>query len=240
MKENESNIFVSKEDENMGVYEDDENVKGKNQISNDVKDIAISAASSLVGFAIGGPVGALVGGTAKPTVKLAYEIVGSWNERRKKRVIKIVENAFFKSGKKEEIILNEMLDDDEWADTIIKMIRDLVYTDPELDELFTEIMASMIQNGDKKERNRLIVLNDAIKGLNRIQLEIIKNLYEHDESMSAKDISKLVCVPEIELRNAVRDLELRGMIIDNGAEPTIWRLRELGRVLAKTLNIWEV
>lgn len=38
----------------------------------------------------------------------------------------------------------------------------------------------------------------------------------------------MVSVPEMELRNAVRDLELRGMIIDDGTEPTIWELRELG------------
>ena len=58
--------------------------------------------------------------------------------------------------------------------------------------------------------------------------------------MSAHEISKAVNVPEIELRNAVRDLELRGMIIDNETEPTVWKLRELGVAIAKTIDVLEV
>lgn len=54
--------------------------------------------------------------------------------------------------------------------------------------------------------------------------------------LSAKDISNEVLIPEVELRNAVRDLELKGMIIDNGKEPTIWELRELGYAIAEILN----
>lgn len=40
-------------------------------------------------------------------------------------------------------------------------------------------------------------------------------------------------MPEIELRNTVRDLELRGMITDNDSNPTVWNLRELGVAIAK-------
>ena len=49
-------------------------MKDKNIISTQTSNIALSAASSLVGFAIGGPVGAVVGGTMSPTVKLAYQL----------------------------------------------------------------------------------------------------------------------------------------------------------------------
>ena len=37
-------------------------------------DIALSTAGSLVGFAIGGPVGAVVGGALSPTAKLAVKV----------------------------------------------------------------------------------------------------------------------------------------------------------------------
>ena len=50
----------------------------------------------------------------------------------------------------------------------------------------------------------------------------------------------MVTVPEMELRNAVRDLELRGMIIDDGTEPTIWELRELGLAVAKAIDVLDV
>lgn len=215
-------------------------MNNKDDIVEHTTEVMISAAGSLVGFAIGGPLGAVVGGAMTPTTKLAYKLVCSWNERRKARITNIVEAAFSKSGRNEEDILQELIEDSEWADTIISMIQQLVYTDPELDKLFVEIMASAIKTNDKGERGRLLVLNSAIKGLNRIQIQIIKYLYNEKCNLSASDISKMVNVPEIELRNAVRDLELRGMIIDNGNEPTVWKLRELGIAIAKTINIWEV
>lgn len=212
----------------------------KNKISESATDIAISAASSLVGFAIGGPMGAAVGGAMTPTVKLTYQLVCSWNERRRARIIKVVEEAFIESGRCDEDILHELLDNPEWSDSIISMIQQLVSTDPELDKLFTEIMASAIKTNDENERNRLIVLNSSIKGLNKVQIQIIRCICNEGGKLSAADISKMTNVPEIELRNAVRDLELRGMIIDDGAEPTIWELRELGLAVAKAINVLEV
>lgn len=175
-----------------------------------------------------------------PTAKLAYQLVCSWNERRRTRIIKVVEDAFIESGRCDEDILHELLDNPEWADSIISMIQQLVSTDPELDKLFTEIMASAIKTNDENERNRLIVLNSSIKGLNKVQIQIIRCIYNEGGELSVADISKMVSVPEMELRNAVRDLELRGMIIDDGTEPTIWELRELGLAVAKAIDVLEV
>ena len=212
----------------------------KDKIPEYTTDIVLSAASSLVGFAIGGPIGATVGGVMTPTAKLAYQLVCSWNERRRARISKVVEDAFIASGRKDEDIFHELLDNPEWADSIISMIQQLVYTDPELDKLFTEIMASAIKTNDENERNRLIVLNSSIKGLNKIQIQILRCIYIQEGKLSAADISTMVNVPEMELRNAVRDLELRGMIIDDGTEPTIWELRELGLAIAKAIDVLEV
>ena len=86
----------------------------------------------------------------------------------------------------------------------------------------------------------MIVLNSSIKGLNKVQIQIIRCIYNEGGELSAADISKMVSVPEMELRNAVRDLELRGMIIDDGTEPTIWELRELGLAVAKAIDVLEV
>lgn len=215
-------------------------MEDKNKISLQATEVALSAAGSLVGFAIGGPIGAVVGGAATPTTKLAYQLICSWNERRRVRITNVVEQAFADSGKNDEDIFHELLENPEWADSIISMIQQLVYTDPELDRLFAGIMASAIRTGDKNERNRLIVLNSSIKGLNKVQIQIIRHIYDNSYKLSAVNISKMVNVPELELRNAVRDLELRGMIIDNGVEPTVWELRELGIAVVKAINVLEV
>lgn len=198
-------------------------------------DIALSAAGSLVGFAIGGPVGAVAGGVLSPTTKLAVKAGRLWMQRRKERLTNIVERAFHRSGKSEEVILQEIIDSSDWSDSIMSMILQLVDSDPELDLLFSEIMASAISASDDSERNRLMVLNNSIKGINKVQVFILKNIYLASGVLSANDISEQVKVPELELRNAVRDLELRGMIVDNGKEPTVWHLRELGLAVAKTI-----
>lgn len=198
-------------------------------------DIALSAAGSLVGFAIGGPVGAVAGGVLSPTTKLAVKAGRLWMQRRKERLTNIVERAFHRSGKSEEVILQEIIDSPDWSDSIMSMILQLVDSDPELDLLFSEIMASAISASDDSERNRLMVLNNSIKGINKVQVFILKNIYLASGFLSANDISEQVKVPELELRNAVRDLELRGMIVDNGKEPTVWHLRGLGLAVAKTI-----
>ncbi len=211
----------------------------KNSLSSQATDIALSATSALAGFAIGGPVGAVVGGAMTPAVKLTHQLIHLWLERRRKRIANVVEEAFINSGKKEENILQELVDNPEWADSFMSMILQLVDSDPELDGLFSHIMSSAIKTDDKNERNRLILLNSSLKGLNIVQVQILRCLYEEKCTLSAVDISKKVKMPEIELRNAVRDLELRGMIIDNGAEPTVWRLRELGLSVAKAIDVLE-
>lgn len=199
-------------------------------------DIALSAAGSLVGFAVGGPVGAVTGGALSPTVKLAVKVGQLWFQRHENRLINIVERAFCRSGKSEETILQEMISSEDWCDSIIFMIQQLANSDPELDVLFSDIMALAISSGDESERKRLIVLYNSIKGMNKVQVLILKNMYLAGGILSAHVMSEQVEIPELELRNAVRDLELRGMIADNGKEPTIWSLRELGIAVVKTIE----
>lgn len=211
------------------------NNEEKSELIAQSADIALSAAGSLVGLVIGGPVGAIAGGVLSPTTKLAVTAGQLWLRRRKERLIKIVDRAFHRSGVSEDAIYQEMIDSPEWCDTLISMIRHLSESDPELDLLFSEIMACSIRSEDETDRNRYIVLYDSIKGINKVQLHILKNMHVAGGKLAAKSIAEQVKVPELELRNAVRDLELRGMIVDNGSEPTIWTLRELGIAVANTI-----
>lgn len=211
------------------------NEEEKSELITQSTDIALSAVGSLVGMVIGGPVGAIAGGVLPPTTKLAVKVGQLWLRGRKERLIKIVDRAFHRSGVNEDDIYQEMIDSPEWCNTLISMIRHLVESDPELDLLFSEIMAYAIRADDEFDRNRYIVLYNSIKGINKVQLLILKNMHISGGVLAAKSIAEQVKVPELELRNAVRDLELRGMIVDNGLEPTIWTLRELGTAVAKTI-----
>ena len=128
-------------------------------------------------------------------------------------------------------MLKRLSNDPLLSDDTIRLLRQLIDTDPELDALFASIIASLISTPEADERRRLIVLSDSIRGLSSVQLQIIQTIAKHNNILSASDISICVGVPEIELRNAVRDLELRGIITDNNSYPTVWELRELGKAI---------
>ena len=203
-----------------------------NEIKSQSVEMTISAASSLVGFAIGGPIGAVIGGATTPAVKLSYQIVQQWIERRKHRISTALDKAFSQTKISDEDVLLSLSNDSALADDIMRLLRQLVDTDPELDSLFARIIASMIIQPDIEERKRLSLLGSAIKGINSVQMHIIKAVATNDNVLSAKELSIAVGIPEIELRNSVRDLELRGIITDNNSEPTVWELRELGKAIA--------
>lgn len=213
--------------------------KTQDSITSQSVEIAVTAASSLVGYAVGGPLGAVVGGVTTPIAKLAYQVVQGWAERRKERIVIALEQAFNQTKQNDEDILRCLNDNPPLADDIISMIRKLIDSDPELDALFATVIASLLTLNDPKERKRLIVLSESIKGLNKVQMQIIEVLGKHSGILSAHDISIEIDVPEIELRNAVRDLELRGIITDNNTEPTVWELRELGQAIFGIINDME-
>lgn len=221
-----------------GVVFMDENKKS--DLLDYSSEMILSTAGSLVGFVIGGPIGAAAGGAFSPTTKMAIKVGQLWLQKRKNRMTNIVERAFIRSGKNEETIIQEMISSQDWCDSMMSMIQQLADGDPELDVLFSEIMALAISSDDEGERNRLIVLNSSIKGMNKVQVLILKEMYLSGGVLSAHDMAEQVQVPELELRNAVRDLELRGMIVDNGKEPTVWSLRELGIAVVKTIETVDI
>ena len=107
-------VFILSEGEKVGICKEmkwgDFYMEDKNKISSQVTDVTLSAAGSLVGFVIGGPIGAVVGSATTPTTKLAYQLICSWNDRRKARITNIVEQAFVNSGRSDEDIFHELLE----------------------------------------------------------------------------------------------------------------------------------
>lgn len=202
------------------------------KIKNKLTEIGFSAGGALVGYAIGGPVGATVGGILPPALQMINTLWEDYKARQRERLTSIVENAFANTGLSDEQIFEKLHLNPQLTDDVIRMIRQMEGTDSELDSLFSAIISNVITE-DEKERRRLVVLYDSIKGMNKVQVELLNKTYEAGGTLSAENMAKETGVPEVELRNAVRDLELRGMIIDNGKEPTIWQLRELGVSIAK-------
>ncbi len=72
--------------------------QNKKEIQSQSTEIAVTAASALVGFVVGGPVGAIVGGVTTPIVKLAKSVVQHWLERRKARISSSLNAAFVQTG----------------------------------------------------------------------------------------------------------------------------------------------
>lgn len=210
--------------------------KNKTELTLHANDVVLSAAGALVGYAIGGPAGAVVSGAFSPTAKLALQVGKIWFERCRTRLINIMEHAFACSGKSENVILQEFLDCPDWCDTVMSMIRQLISSDPKLDFLFSEIIASTLSTNNENERRRLIVLSKSLEGMNEVQLYILKCISQAGGTLSACDMASQLEIPEMELRNAVRDLELRGMIADNGEEPIVWKLRELGIAVVNVIE----
>ncbi len=193
--------------------------------------MAASLGSALIGYALGGPLGAVVANTTLPLLKLTAGMFGGWLDRRARRMNSVIERAISQSKTKEKDILLRIEQDPEWGDHVVTLLQGLFETDPELDSLYAILLSKLFQETKNDEEQRLIVLGASIKGLNRVQLSIMIEMGNRGGKMSADDIAEFLSIPEWELRNAVRDLELRGIITDNDTYPTIWFLRELGQVL---------
>ena len=201
-------------------------------------DLMISLGSALLGYAVGGPIGAVITNTYLPFIKLTTNLIDGWLERRAKRMCSIVNDAVSLSGIGEDDILQHMQDNPKWGDDVIKLLQYMFDTDAELDSLYTILLSKLFQEDENDDEKRIILLGSSIRGLNKVQLSIMVEIGRCGGQMSADEISSFLSIPEWELRNAVRDLELRGIITDNNTNPTIWYLRELGEALLsiKTLN----
>ncbi len=215
-------------------------ITADDEIISKSEETALSIASALVGYAIGGPFGAVVAGSCSSGVQLVQEIAKSWNERRQRRISKIIENAILESGRSIDEITGILLYNTDCTDSLMLMIQQLLYTDPELDELFSHLVAEILKSEEEGKQRRLIVLSDSLKGINKVQLMILMAIYKAGGRLASNDIANTIEVPEMELRNCVRDLELRGMIIDNGAEPPVWEIRELGIAIVRFVKTLEV
>lgn len=186
-------------------------------------DTSSAAVGAIVGFAIGGPFGAVVGGAASPLMAKAGRVALGEYARRKARA-----EALVMAGLGDvDAGLDQLEANDSRADTFMRLIRQAVDSEPALDAAFASILRTVVAGGTD-EAERAAMIGDGLRGLRSTQLRILLVLAEHKGELSAKELSESVGFPEVELRGLVRDLETRGMIKDLGVHPIRWRIRELG------------
>ena len=200
-------------------------------------EVMVSMGSALVGYLLGGPMGAIIANSSLPIIKLTTNILEGWLERKARRMSSVVDKAIFLSGINDTEVLLRLQSNTNLVDDVVKLLQYLFDTDTELDMLFSVLLSKLFQDTGYEEEQRLIILGTAIKGLNKVQLSIIVENGQRGGQMSADEISSFLSIPEWELRNAVRDLELRGIITDNDTNPTVWYLRELGQALVEIRTI---
>ncbi len=208
----------------------------KKEIEKDMVNIGSSVTGVLVGLAVGGPPGAIIGATVSPLITMAHGIVARALDRKRERTKRILDQAFSISKLSPEDVINLLNIDDNKTDDFLRLLKVIADSDDHLDDILANLLSQTLISQTDTDRERLLLLGDALKNMRRTHIKIITALKEHSGILPAKRIAQIVNIPEIELRNTVRDLELRGIIEDNGKEPTIWHLRELGIAISEFIK----
>jgi hypothetical protein len=200
----------------------------------DLQGLAIEGGTAtiaaLVGFAVGGPAGAVVGAATPPLVMRAVVVSKRFYDRRHDRAIHITQQALVEARMTEEQLVDRLEVEPELTDILFNLIRTAADSDPALDSVFSALAGAVLS--DPLESTRVAVLADTIKDLLPVHIRVLSSLREGNGTRLAAEISIDVGVPEVELRGVVRSLEARGMIKDITHEPMTWSLRELGKAVA--------
>lgn len=191
-------------------------------------DAGSAVAGALVGFAIGGPIGAAVGAVLPPLTARSGRVIAKALAKRNARIAIMVEESFARAGITPEEAISRLEDNDALADHFIQLVRTAADSDPTTQAAFTAVFAQSLRAQSTNELERLSLVADSLKSLRPVHVRILLELEAAGGEASARSLADAVGVPEIELRGAVRGLELQGMIKDVEIHPMTWRLRELG------------
>jgi uncharacterized membrane protein len=206
------------------------------ELKKDAINVGGSVIGAIVGLALGGPAGAVIGATTAPAIGMTYNLINRAVERRRERTKKVLENAFVSANVSPEKAVELLNSDDAKTDDFLSLLRIISQSDPSLDSILSVLLGETLKTKSNQERERLLILGDAIKNLRATHLSILKAIFDAGGTLKSNEIAIQVGIPEIELRSVVRDLELRGMIKDIGNHPVEWKLRELGTTLINFAN----
>jgi len=200
-------------------------------------DVGMSAAGALIGLAIGGPVGAVLGAAAPPLSSLGGRLATRTIQRRFDRAERLfLEVARISRGQSTASVLMGLESSDERTETFVQILGMALNSDESLHSAFAELLRGVVESSEVSDVERLEIVAQSLAGLKSVQVRILLELDSAGGRMSARDISARIDIPEEELRFAVRDLEVRGMIKDGDIHPIEWILRELGAGVVAFVN----
>lgn len=205
-------------------------------IKQDIVNVSGSVIGALVGLALAGPIGAVLGATTSPILTMTYNVIDRAIERRYERANNIVTQALYYASLTPQKAIELLNNSNKKTDEFIRLLRMTVDLDPGLDRTFSAILGNSLVTENEKDSERLSILGDAIRNMRLIHLQILKEISNAGGTLKAKKISTNIGIPEIELRSVVRDLELKGMIKDCGVHPIKWKIRELGSAIVNFTN----
>jgi len=195
------------------------------------REAGSAVVGTIVGLALGGPVGAIAGAAVAPVISTTVKIVQRALHERHERAKRVMEQSLNEANLSPEQVLALMGDSTEKTESVLRLLEQASKSDPSLEQVLQSILSSTFLSETEIQRERLLIIADAIDGMRVIHMRILEALGTHDGILSAGEIARAVNIPEVELRSVVRDLELRGMIKDNQTHPIEWRLRTLGKAV---------
>lgn len=194
-----------------------------------VRETGSAVMGALVGLAVGGPVGGVVGAAVGPVLSTTVKVANRALQRRRDRAERILTLALAAKGIEPEQAVHLLDADDEKTDVFINLLAQAAAVDPGVETMFESILGEILLSESAVQRDRLLIIADALKGLRSVHMRILTSLQSHGGVRSAENLAADVGIPEIELRSVVRDLEMRGMIKDRHMRPVQWEIRALGR-----------
>lgn len=193
------------------------------------RETSSAVVGSLVGLALGGPIGGVVGAAAAPVLSTTLKVAVRALQRRRDRAERILTQALAAKQIEPEQAVHLLETDDDKTDVFINLLSQAGSVDPGVEAMFESILGEILLSESAIQRDRLLIIADALRGMRSIHMRLLASLQAHGGARSAEDLAADVGIPEIELRSVVRDLEMRGMIKDCNVHPIQWEIRALGR-----------
>jgi len=223
----------------LTIENESSNLRKDDTLKKGAIDTGGAILGSIIGISLGGPIGGIIGAASTPLITTTYDIIERSIKRKEERTQKVIKSAFDKKDITAEEMVSILNKDDKKTDEFLKLLKIISESDFGIDEVLSLLSVEFLLSNSNSEQERLIILIESIRSMTSVHFKILKVIFDNNGIAEASKIALAIQIPEIELRNVVRDLELRGMIKDTQAYPIKWELRELGSSIINFTKIKE-
>lgn len=228
----------------MSEHKDDDDSPAAARLPDLASDITASAAGALIGIVLAGPAGALAGAATGPLAKATIEIATASLRARNRRTQAALEQAIKLVEDQPRPLEELLIRDEERLDVAIAALNSAAASSVEAK---LEALGACIARAATLERvsdvERLGLLVKALADLEAVHLAVLSHLADRQAgyAVTPTQLESDLRLPAEELRPVVRQLELNGLILDQGrfeAQPAAvkWELSGLGRLCVALLR----